>query len=285
MAAGRVARQDATMSVAQPISAATFAAEVLDASAGMPVLVDFWAPWCGPCRTLGPILDDVAREYAGRVKVVKLNTDDEPALATQFQIRGIPAVKLFRHGKVVAEFVGAQPAGAVRSFLKPHLPTTADDPATQARTLQAQGRHGEAVALLRTASAAAGSDDATAIELGRALALAGDPAVAEALVDRLSPALQADGPVRAVRALAHFARIVASPDETDAIQTARVAAARALLRDDLQAGLDSLVAAMQRNRRYATGQGRADLVQAFALAAPEHPGVAAARRSLAALLH
>ena len=76
-----------------------------------------------------------------------------------------------------------------------------------------------------------------------------------------------------------------SPDETDAIQSARVAAASALLRDDLQGGLDALLAAMQRNRRYATGQGRADLVQAFELAPPEHPGVAAARRSLAALLH
>jgi putative thioredoxin len=285
MAAGRVATRMPPMSAAQPISAATFAAEVLDASREIPVMVDFWAPWCGPCRTLGPILDDVAREYAGRVKVVKLNTDEEPALATQFQIRGIPAVKLFRHGKVVAEFVGAQPAGAVRSFLKPHLPTAIDDPATRARTLQAQGRHGEAVALLRTAFAAQDSDDATALELARALILSGDPAAAEALVDRLSPAIQADGPVRALRALAHFARILASPDETDAIQSARVVAARALLRDDTQGGLDALVAAMQRNRRYATGQGRADLVQAFALAPPDHPGVAAARRSLAALLH
>jgi len=274
-----------TMSAALPVSASDFTREVLEASRDLPVLVDFWAPWCGPCRTLGPVLDTVAGEYAGRVKVVKVNTDDEQQLAQRFQIRGIPAVKLFRDGKVVAEFVGAQPAGAVRSFLKPHLAPSADDPVERARGLQDRGAHAEAVESLRQAAAAAPGDDALAIELGRALALAGDPAGAEAAIARLSPALQADPPAKAVRALAHFARIAASPDETDAIQSARCAAARALLRGQLQAGLDALLAAMQRNRRYATAQGRADLVQAFELAPADHPGVAAARRTLAALLH
>ena len=273
------------MSAAQPATATSFGREVLDASAGMPVLVDFWAPWCGPCRMLGPILDDLAREYAGRLKVVKVNTDEEPQLAQRFQIRGIPAVKLFRDGKVVGEFVGAQPAGAVRAFVKPHLVAQADDPLERARQLQSRGAHGEAVAVLSEAAGASPGDESLAIALGRALALSGDPTAAEVAMDRLSPALQSDPPVREVRALAHFARLVASPDETDAIQSARVAAARALLRGDLQAGLDGLLAAMQRNRRYATQQGRQDLLQAFDLAPADHPGVAAARRSLAALLH
>ena len=273
------------MSTAQSVDATSFAREVLEASAQLPVLVDFWAPWCGPCRMLAPVLDGVAREHAGQIKVVKVNTDEQPQLAQQFQIRGIPAVKLFRDGKVVAEFVGAQPAGAVRAFVKPHLPARADDPVERSHALQARGAHAEAVAALREAAASAPDDDALTTELARALALSGDAAGAEALVAKLSPALQSDPPVKAVRALAHFARLLASPDETDAIQSARVAAARALLRGELQGGLDALVAAMQRNRRYATGQGREDLVRAFELAPPDHAGVAAARRSLAALLH
>lgn len=273
------------MSAALSVTAATFKLEVLEASASQPVLVDFWAPWCGPCRTLGPILDEIAGEYAGRLKVVKLNTDEEQSLAAQFQIRGIPAVKLFRDGKVAAEFTGALPASQVRAFLRPHLPATADEPLERAKALHARGAHAEAVAVLRTATEARAGDAEIAIALAGALARSGDPASAVATLDALSPAIQSDVPVLATRALIHFAQLIASPDETDAIQSARVAAARALLRDDIDRGLQDLVAAMQRNRRYAMGQGRADLVQAFALAPPEHPGVASARRSLAALLH
>lgn len=273
------------MSAATSVDQSSFSREVVEASATTPVLVDFWAPWCGPCRMLGPILDDLAREYAGRLKVVKVNTDEEPALAQSFQIRGIPAVKLFRDGKVVAEFTGAQPAGAVRAFVKPHLVPPTDDPLAKARALQSRGAHAEALALLKAAAADSPEDDALVVALARAQVLNGDGATAETLLSQLPPAAQSDPPVRAVRALAHFSRIAGSPDETDAIQSARVAASRALLRDDVQAGLDALVAAMQRNRRYATDQGRKDLLLAFDLAPADHPGVAAARRSLAGMLH
>ncbi len=151
------------MSTAQSVDATSFAREVLEASAQMPVLVDFWAPWCGPCRMLAPVLDDVAREHAGQLKVVKVNTDEEPQLAQRFQIRGIPAVKLFRDGKVVAEFVGAQPAGAVRAFVKPHLPARVDDPVERAHMLQARGAQAEALTVLREAAAAAPDDDVLTI--------------------------------------------------------------------------------------------------------------------------
>ena len=99
-----------------------FQTDVLDKSHEKPVVVDFWGPWCGPCRVLGPTIEKLASEAEGRWRLVKINTDAHPELAQRYHVRGIPAVKLFIRGAVVAEFTGAQPEADIRRWLDAYVP-------------------------------------------------------------------------------------------------------------------------------------------------------------------
>ena len=108
------------------VSESTFAADVLERSRSVPVVVDFWAAWCGPCRSLGPLLERAAERREGEVVLAKLDVDANPRLQMQYEVRGIPAVKAFRDGKVVAEFVGAQPSNVVERFFDSLVPSPAE---------------------------------------------------------------------------------------------------------------------------------------------------------------
>jgi putative thioredoxin len=109
------------------VTIANFETEVIEASHSLPVLVDFWAPWCGPCKSLGPVLEKVEAEYAGRFQLVKINSDEEQELAGAFGIRSIPTCVLMVGGQPVDGFMGAQPAGQIKAFLDTHLPPAAEE--------------------------------------------------------------------------------------------------------------------------------------------------------------
>jgi len=127
-----------------------FERDVLQASAGVPVLVDFWAPWCAPCRVLKPVLEKLAGEYQGRFLLAKVNSDEHPQLSARFGVRGIPNVKAFVDGKVADEFTGALPEREVRAFIDRLIPTPGERLRRTARALVNQGDFDEAERNLRS---------------------------------------------------------------------------------------------------------------------------------------
>lgn len=107
------------MSAASPVTDSTFKEEVLDSQ--VPVLVDFWAPWCGPCRMVAPVVEEIAQQYDGQIKVVKLNTDENPNVASQYGIRSIPTLMIFKGGERVDMVVGAVPKTTLSNTLEKYL--------------------------------------------------------------------------------------------------------------------------------------------------------------------
>jgi putative thioredoxin len=154
-----------------------FKADVIERSRAVPVVVDFWAPWCGPCRQLTPVLEKAVEARAGKVELVKVNTDENQEISQMFGIQGIPAVKAFKDGKVIAEFVGAQPPAAVERFMDGFVPSEAQelvasgDEESLRRALELDPRNREAaVALAKILHSRGAVDEA----LSLAEAAAGD---------------------------------------------------------------------------------------------------------------
>jgi putative thioredoxin len=190
------------------VTEASFQSEVVEASRQLPVVVDFWAEWCGPCRVLTPVLEKAAEKREGKVKLAKVDTDRNPGLAMRFQTASIPAVKAFRDGEIVNEFIGAQPPARVEQFFDSILPPQADDRVERARALHTEGKDDEALELLGEVADSFEADGLLAhIELERQA----EPQLTEALqlIDRgeteagvealLSALGDADGEVDRIR--------------------------------------------------------------------------------------
>lgn len=164
------------------VTDSTFESAVIERSRALPVVVDFWAEWCGPCRQLGPVIEKAVAAREGKVELAKIDVDANPGVARAFGIQSIPAVKAFRDGRVVAEFVGAQPPAAVNSFLDSLLPSEADG-------LVAQG---DEASLRRAVELEPARADA-AVPLARILLSRGDAEGALALVREVPGSFAADG--------------------------------------------------------------------------------------------
>jgi putative thioredoxin len=272
----------------------SFVADVIERSRHVTVAVDFWAAWCGPCRALGPLLEQLVKMYGGRLALARVNTDEEPGLSAQFGIRSIPDVRIFRDGRMVDGFVGAHPLERLKQLFDKHVPPPPDSPPLRAKDLIAAGKVAEARDVLQEYLARAADDTAARLLLADVQARLGEIDEAGRLLDALPLDQQMSAPAEAVRARIHFTRHAAAESEVPALRKAAEAgkapphdilrlAAFEVLRGDAQRGLDLLLALIQRNPR--DDFARSNLRHAFALLGDEDPRVGPARRRMAMLLH
>jgi len=269
--------------------------QVMQKSFEVPVLLDFWADWCQPCKALMPVLAKLAEEYDGKFLLGKLNTETEQQIAAQFRIRSIPTVKLFRDGKPVDEFMGAMPERNVRDFLDRHVPRESDAAVFAARDHLEAGDTAGAIALLQEARAADPDNARVTVTLAQAQAIAGDVPAALALLEGL-PMDELNKPeVAALRNHLYFEgkaagapdaaeleqRLAANPRDAEALfQLAMHKAAH----QDYAAAMELLLRLMQADRGYGDDAGRNGLLKVFELLGND-PLVGQYRRRMASLLH
>jgi putative thioredoxin len=274
----------------------TFDTDVLAASRNMPVLVDFWADWCGPCKILAPLLERVANDYAGRARIVKVDTEAEPALASRYGIRSLPTLRAFRHGQAVDEIIGVQPETAIRTMLERYLERPSDRLRAEAARLLGEDRAPEAVLLLEKALRDEPAHDSVRVELIDALIQAGRTDEAERGLSGL-PLQAIDAPrLKAVEARLLLAKILVdapaageltgrvAADASD-LQAAHQLAAREFMSGQVEQALDRWLALMRKDRAYGDSLARRSLLAAFTLLEGQDELVNRYRRQLMALLH
>ncbi|WP_310630077.1 thioredoxin [Paraburkholderia sp.] len=277
---------------------ATFERDVIEASALAPVLVDFWAPWCGPCKSLGPMLEKLEAEYAGKWRLVKVNVDENQELAAHFQVRSIPHVVAFADRQAVDQFIGVLPEGQLREFIDRLIPDSAQAARQIAQQAIEEGRREDAYEALQAALAYDPGFDDARMDLIELLLADNRADEARNEVDLLSPkttqgidarfnalktrldALDAAADLPPTDAL--DARVASHPEDLEA----RFDLASALIARRKYAGaLEHLLEIVKRDRTFREDIGRKTMLSVFDLAAHQPQLVSEWRRKLSATLN
>jgi putative thioredoxin len=285
--------------IIKDVTTATFAKDVLEASRTAPVIVDFWAPWCGPCKQLTPILEKVVRSYGGKVKLVKINIDENAAIAGQLRVQSIPTVYAFRDGRPLDGFMGAQPESAVKAFVERLLGDEGADDLASA--LEAADKALEANDLQGAAEiyAAILQEDpqnvAALAGLARCYLKSGDTARAEQTIGLVPPDKRDAAAVASVRAALELARTAAKAGDVGKLEAkvqaspgdhqARLDLALALAAAGKKSeALDHLLEIFRRDRKWNEEAARKQLVQLFDAWGPKDPATLEGRRRLSSLM-
>jgi putative thioredoxin len=276
-------------------TAARFEQDVLERSKTVPVLVDFWAPWCAPCRVLKPILEKLAVEFEGRFALAKVNTDENPEIATRYGVRGIPNVKAFVDGQLVDEFTGALPESGVRGFLEGLIPSESEKLRRAAAAALAKGDAPNAEAALREAIALDPANLDARIDFAALLLARDDYAGAEAQLAEVPDDLRDDRATAIAAKVALWKRGQSLPDlatlkaQVDArpedLEARLGYADRLAAEGRFRAALDELIEVVRRDRGEPRERARKSVLALFGLAADQPDLVGEYRRKLAGVLY
>lgn len=276
----------------------TFARDVLEASRDRVVLVDFWAPWCGPCKQLAPVLEKVVKSYGGAVRLVKMNIDEYPEIAGQLGIRSIPAVVAFRQGQPTDGFVGAQQESQIRAFLERLVGPVSDgaeEILAEAEAARAAGSHEQAMALYGEVLQNDPENLVAIAGLGLVSVDMGDVDAAKELLESLTDEMRKEAPIQALESAIRLKeqaaalggtaelrqRVEANPTDHQARYDLAIALAAA---GDRAGAVDALVEIMRRDREWNDGAARTQLLSFFETWGPADPATAAGRRKMASVL-
>ncbi|WP_437882436.1 thioredoxin [Pseudomonas sp. LRF_L74] len=272
---------------------ASFEQLVIENSFHKPVLVDFWAEWCAPCKALMPLLAKITEEFRGELLLAKVNCDIEQDIVMRFGIRSLPTVVLFKDGQPVDGFAGAQPESAIREMLKPHVAEPAPeaaDPLEAAQALFAEGRIGDAESLLKQVLSENNENAAALILYARCLAERGELGEADVVLGAVKGDEHKQALAGAKAQLTFLRQAADLPDSAEL--KSRLAqnaeddeaqyqlAIQQLARQQYEAALDGLLKLFVRNRGYAEGLAHKTLLQVFDLLGNDHPLVTLYRRRL-----
>lgn len=278
------------------VSAADFEAQVLARSAEVPVLVDFWASWCQPCQMLMPVLTGIAQAYQGRFVLAKVNSDEQQELATRYGVRSLPTVKVFRHGEVVDEFMGAQPESVIRQLIDKHMAHPSGELRAAAREAINTGDAEAAEHLLNEAEQLEPGRPEIQLERAQVALMSAQIDTAVALVQGLPPEQRESDAAKRILAAARFAgEVDSSLDaaaieqrlETDANDSAAryQRAARAVVSGQYEPALDDLLYLLMHDRSFNDGAGRSGMLAVFELLGNDSDLVGRYRRQMFNALH
>lgn len=275
------------------VTGANFEQLVLENSFHKPVLVDFWAEWCAPCKALMPLLAKITEEYQGELLLAKVNCDIEQDVVARFGVRSLPTVVLFKDGQPVDGFAGAQPESAIRAMLEPHVQAPAAPEADLLETAQslfAEGRISEAEHLLQQLLTEDNENAAALVLYARCLAERGELGEAEVVLDAVKGDQHKQALAGARAQLAFLRQASDLPEVADLKsrlaqnaeddEAAYQLAIQQLARQQHEAALDGLLKLFMRNRGYAEGLPHKTLLQVFDLLGSDHPLVTTYRRKL-----